>query len=169
MKKRLNYFGLLRPNSNCHKLLLTIKISAFLLFCCLVNIFAGPAYSQVTRISLNFRNTAIEEVLNKIEDESEFYFLYNQKLIDVTRKVDIEAENEPIGDILAGILNNDVKYVVYDREIIISPNTLTIPNSEPQQNIIKGKITDENGAPLPGVNIKVEGTTLGSISDVSGN
>ena len=37
-----------------------------------------------------------------------------------------------------------------------------------QQKQITGKITDESGNPLPGVNIQVEGTTLGAISDVNG-
>jgi TonB-linked SusC/RagA family outer membrane protein len=52
---------------------------------------------------------------------------------------------------------------------IFAAPTYAIPSSEPQQNIITGKITDENGSPLPGVNIKVEGTTVGSISDMAGN
>ncbi|MDP3002946.1 MAG: SusC/RagA family TonB-linked outer membrane protein [Bacteroidales bacterium] len=39
----------------------------------------------------------------------------------------------------------------------------------PQQNTVSGKITDSNtGELLPGVNIVVEGTTIGAISDVSG-
>ncbi|MCB8995345.1 MAG: TonB-dependent receptor [Bacteroidales bacterium] len=33
---------------------------------------------------------------------------------------------------------------------------------------VTGKITDENGAPLPGVGILIEGTTTGSISDLQG-
>jgi len=82
------------------KLFMIMKISAFLLFCCLVNIFAGPTYSQSTKISLNLKDATIEDVLNKIEDVSEFYFLFNQKLIDVNQKVNIEADKEPIKDIL---------------------------------------------------------------------
>lgn len=39
----------------------------------------------------------------------------------------------------------------------------------PQQNMVSGKITDSNtGELLPGVNIVVEGTAIGAISDVSG-
>src|SRR5665647_715972 len=86
MKKNLGYYGLFKPNSNWHKFILTMKITAFLLFCSLVNTFAAPTYSQATKISLHLKDVTIEEVLNKIEDVSEFYFLYNNKLIDVTRK-----------------------------------------------------------------------------------
>jgi TonB-dependent starch-binding outer membrane protein SusC len=37
-----------------------------------------------------------------------------------------------------------------------------------QQVRMTGTITDENGNPLPGVNVQVEGTTIGTISDISG-
>ncbi len=38
-----------------------------------------------------------------------------------------------------------------------------------QSRAISGKLTDENGASLPGVNIIVKGTTIGTLSDVDGN
>src|ERR1035437_1747401 len=168
MKKNLDYYGLFKPNSNWNKLLLTMKISAFLLFCCLVNIFAAPTYSQSTKISLNLKDATIEQVLNKIEDESEFYFLYNNKLIDVTRKVNIEADNEPIKDILSDILSNDVKTIIYDRQIILTPNEKYEKlSSFQQQNKITGTITDKNG-PIPGANVVVTGTTLGAMTDIAG-
>ena len=40
-------------------------------------------------------DASIESVLNKIEESSEFYFLFNHKLIDVNRKVDIRLKTDP--------------------------------------------------------------------------
>ncbi len=37
-----------------------------------------------------------------------------------------------------------------------------------QQSKLSGTITDEKGSPFPGVNITVEGTTIGTMSDVNG-
>ena len=169
MKKNLDYYGLFKPNSNWHKFILTMKISAFLLFCCLVNIIAAPTYSQATKISLNLKDATIEEVLNKIEDVSEFYFLYNQKLIDVTRKVNIEADKEPIEDILNDILNKDTKFIVYDRQIILTPSDVAALSATLQQQLkITGTVTDKDGTHLPGVNVVVTGTTQGTLTDVTG-
>ena len=168
MKKNLNYYGLVKPNSNWHKVILTMKISAFLLFCCIVNIFASPTYSQSTKISLNLNDVTIEEALNKIEKESEFYFLYNQKLIDVTRKVSIEADNEPIAEILDDIFGGAVKFVVIDRQIVLTPSDLKSPSAEMQQPGITGTVTDDKGTPLPGVNVTVKGTSTGVITDANG-
>jgi TonB-dependent starch-binding outer membrane protein SusC len=38
-----------------------------------------------------------------------------------------------------------------------------------QQLTVSGTVTDENGQAMPGVNIQVEGTTLGIISNITGN
>ena len=38
-----------------------------------------------------------------------------------------------------------------------------------QSSIIQGTVTDESGAPLVGVNVVIQGTTLGTITDANGN
>jgi TonB-linked SusC/RagA family outer membrane protein len=168
MKKYRNYYGMFKPDSNWHKFIRIMKISAILLFCCIVNIFAEPSYSQTTKISLNLKDATIEQVLNKIEDISEFYFLYNTKLIDVTRKVNIEADNEPIKDILKDILNDNIKFVVYDRQIILTPSDETSLASAIQQLKITGTVTNEAGDPLVGATVLIDGTTVGTMTDING-
>jgi TonB-linked SusC/RagA family outer membrane protein len=169
MKKNLDYFGLLKPKGNWYKFILTMKISVFLLFFSFMNILAAPTYSQATKISLHLKDVTVEEVLSKIEDESEFYFLFNQKLIDVNRKLDIDADKVPIKDVLNEILNDDVKYIVYDRQIILTPNDPYELVTASQQRSITGIVTDRKGTSLPGVTVLVKGSTKGALSDASGN
>ena len=38
-----------------------------------------------------------------------------------------------------------------------------------QKNIIKGKISDKSGEPLPGVSISLKNTQIGTTSDLDGN
>ncbi|TRX60013.1 TonB-dependent receptor [Fulvivirga sp. M361] len=38
-----------------------------------------------------------------------------------------------------------------------------------QERVITGKVIDENGQALPGVNILVKGTTIGTVADIEGN
>ncbi|MCD6598232.1 MAG: TonB-dependent receptor, partial [Bacteroidales bacterium] len=63
--------------------------------------------------------------------------------------------------------------VVYDRQIILSPEkmldqTLKNLNVKPQGHKISGTVTDEDGQPIPGATILVEGTSTGTISDAEG-
>lgn len=171
MKKKLNCCGFERSCGNWQKLLLTMKITVFLFFCGLVNLIASPGYSQNTKISLSMEDASIESVLNKIEESSEFYFLFNHKLVDVNRKVDIMAEDRPIRDILDEIFEDDVRFIVSDRQIVLTPNQQTSSDLEKslQQLTLTGTVTDAStGDPMPGVNIVVKGTTIGTITDIEG-
>ena len=49
---------------------------------------------------------------------------------------------------------------------LVSDNSISV-NSQ-QQVTVTGTVKDEDGTPMPGVNIVVDGTTIGVITDVNG-
>ncbi len=61
-----------------------------------------------------------------------------------------------------------IKYVAIFLMSIAILQLNAAPVGDLLQKQITGKITDESGNPLPGVNIQVEGTTVGTVSDVNG-
>ena len=79
-----------------------------------------------------------------------------------------------VSNVMAIPTYSEVTKVSIDREIFLSTDpmgTSVLPNTlgtELQQKQITGNITDETGGPLPGVNIQIEGSTIGAISDASG-
>ncbi len=170
MKKDFYCYGPANPYNKLKKLLQTAKIVIFLLFCGVLNVLAIPTIHQFTKISLNLRNATIEQVLDKIEEQSEYNFQYDQKLIDATRKVDIVAESKSVNEILDNIFDgNDVKYSILDRQIILSDKSDVSLINGLQQREITGRVTDsQTGEALPGVNIIVKGTTIGALTDVDG-
>lgn len=134
----------------------------------IVQLWASESYSQSTKISLKLENARISDVLDNIENQSEFYFLYSPKLIDVDRKVDIVAEKESISDLLNDLFGSKVKFAVDDRQIILSAVEISGTNPQVQQQKISGIVTGKDGMPLPGVNVVVSGTTIGALTDVEG-
>ena len=170
MKKILNYYGSHRPYSNWQKLLLIMKITIFLLFFGAINLIAEPVWSQNTRISLNMKDASVEDVLNKIENVSEFYFLFNQKLVDVNRKVDVVADNKAIKDILNDIFSgHDVEFAVYDRQIILANKEEGGLVEALQQVKVTGKVLDSNNNPMAGANVVEKGTTNGVLTGADGS
>jgi len=132
------------------------------------SLLAASGYSQSTKITLKMSDTRVEDVLNKIESKSEFYFLFNQKQIDVDRKVSIEAKDEKISDILDELFaGTDVKHQVIDRQIVLT--TTSVTETQQQSKKVTGKVTDQSGAPIPGASIIVKGTTIGITTDNDGN
>ena len=105
---------------------LIMRITAFLLLFSVVQVMAENSYSQNTRLSLNLKDVSIENVLDEIENQSEFYFLFNQKLVNVDRKVDINAKNKQIKDIIGDLFaGENVNCMVLDRQILLSPKYMT--------------------------------------------
>ena len=157
------------------KSLKIMKLSVLLFLLTALQVFADNSYSQTARVSLSMKNATVGQVLNKIESQSEFYFLYNHQLVDVNRKVSINASDAQIKDILAGLFNGtDVKSLVLGRQIILSPKKILrkeiSKNLLAQQGItVTGTVTDDKGNPLPGVNILIKGTDKGTITNVDGN
>ena len=150
------------------KTFLSMRLTFYILFLCVFQGFAGNSYSQVTKLNLKATNSTIREVLTNIESESEFYFLYNSKIVDVERKVNVNVKNKKINEILDLLFNGtSVKYTIVDRQIVLSNSAFESKGAQKKQ--IKGNVTDENGVPLPGVTIVLKGTTQGTISDVDGN
>ena len=145
-----------------------MKLTTLLLLVTIFNVFGSKSYSQYTRLNLDMKDVPLQTVLNTIEDKSEFYFLYNSKMIDVNQKVNINVVNKKITEVLDGLLaSTDIKYTVKDRQILLV-NKETDSATIMQQLKITGTVTDEKGNPLPGVNIQIEGTTIGVISDANG-
>ncbi len=133
--------------------------------------FAGTVQAQNTKVSLDLKNVSVEHVINEIEKKSDFYFLFNKKLIDVDKIIEVDVENTPIKDVLNNIFDGeDIDFIVYDRQIILTPKeTSWLNNKEEQDLTVKGVVTDAvTGEPLPGVNIVVDGTTTGVITNIDG-
>ena len=150
------------------KILLILRIAIFLLLVGFLQTQATDTYSQNTKLSISFSNTELVKVLDNIEKQSEFYFLYNEKLIDANRKVSIEAKDEQIEELLKNLFSGtDVVYSIVDRKIILVPAYLS--ESQQLNKKINGKVTDSAGGSLPGVSVIVKGTTTGVITDNSGN
>lgn len=102
---------------------------------------ATDAYSQKTRLSLKVSDAELETVLDRIEEETEFFFLYNEKLLDTERKVSVFAENQLIDVVLDRLFaGTDITHTIIDRKIILAPGYLTEVNGV-QQVRITGKVT----------------------------
>ncbi len=154
------------------KLIRIMKLTAFWLFFAVMQVFAVDSYSQVTRLSLEMKNATLKDVLFEIEESSEFYFIYSNKLIDVERKVDVNVNNEKIEQVLDQIFKGeDVKYTINDRQIILRPEGMQLLKSGDifrQAQTVTGVVKSETGETLPGVTVMIKGTTVGTVTDVDG-
>ncbi len=162
--------GSLATNRALHKFWKIMRLSVFMVFFFVAQAFSTVTYSQQKLLTLKMQGAKVIDVINKIEDESEFFFLFNQNLLDVERQVNVDVKDESIGNILNRIFDKtNVSFLIKDRQIILTTATDGIGSDQGQQKSVNGKVTDQSGAPIPGASIVVKGTTTGVTTDNDGN
>ncbi len=175
MKKMFNKRGF---SENLTKMMRIMRVTFFLVFVCTITISAST-YSQNKRLSLKMQNATVTDVIDAIERQSEFIFFYQDQAIDLNRKVDINVKNAKIEKIMDQLLKGTSEdYLIEDRQIIIAKGKMKLLNMKeaivelrkaPQdKKVIKGNVT-EQGDQLVGVTVSVEGTTIGTVTDINGN
>ncbi len=149
-----------------------MRLSVFFFFLSIIQVLAANGYSQQKRITLKFDKARMENVLNEIEQQSEFYFLYNQDLVNTDKTISLNLKDAKIEDVLNILFNGTgIQYSISDRQIVLtsSENPVQGQNKASQQKKISGKVTGVAKDPIPGVTVTVKGTTLGTVTDIEGN
>lgn len=146
-----------------------MKLSVAFSFLVVFQLYAGTTHSQTTTLSLSLRNATVEQALDRIEQESGFSFLFLDGAVDVGRKVSLDVQGGNISDVLSQIFKNTpIEYKIIDKQIILSQKTTPEPVQQ-KRRTVTGRVTDKRGEAIIGANVTVEGTTLGTITDIDGN
>ena len=94
------------------KRLLIMKLTLFLILIFNIGAFAD-VYSQ-TKVSLNFKDADLKQVLRTIERNSSYRFVYSERSTPTNKKITINATNETVTDVLDKILG-DLNLVYKDQ------------------------------------------------------
>jgi TonB-linked SusC/RagA family outer membrane protein len=143
-----------------------MKFTFLFLFLSLFQLSAN--YSQKSMLRFSMQDATIKEVLSEIEQQSDYTFLFDNTKIDVLHKVDVDFENSDIEEVLNELFyNTEINYKIVKNQILLDNK---FQNQEFQPIKVTGVVMDEEAnEPLPGVNIYIKGTTIGTITDASGN
>jgi TonB-linked SusC/RagA family outer membrane protein len=146
--------------------LLIMKLAIILLLIGSLQSMAS-IYSQNTMLNISLNDKTIKDVFREIEQQSEFHFLYNDDFVDLDRVVSLSMKESKVEDILLALFEKaDVTFKVLDNNlIVITPAGFL----KTQQQRITGTVIDATtNEPLPGVNIVIEGTNTGVVTDING-
>ena len=140
------------------------------LFLCLmllsVNVFAG---NKNTRITVNFQDTSLDQIIKEIGHQASLSVVYNVSDIETNEKYNLVSNNEEVSSVVERLLKNtSVGYKIHDNHLVLTKNTQGVAQSTVNYTV-KGNIVDGNGEALIGVSIAIKGTTNGTISDFDGN
>ncbi len=161
-----------RLRSGFPKICRIMRLICLFMFVSLLHVTAST-YSQNNKLSLSLQNLTIEQVLGRIEDQSDYSFFYNVKEVDLSKVVDVTIKDQPIEKVLDQVMaGTGLTYTINNKLIIIHKSqnvSLSDFSNQQQKNLaVKGTVTDKSGKPVPGATIVVKGTTNGTITDSEG-
>ena len=143
-----------------------MRLSCFLA-CWLTLSAFGTVFSQQNLVNLKVVAESLSNVLMQIKDQTGVKILYNENLLKNYENINLDLNNVEVEEALRQVLaNTRFEYEVTDGVIVVKEKK----NSFPQQKTVRiqGKVSDEDGAPLPGVTVLIKGTTLGTATDMDG-
>ena len=175
IKKRSPHQQLLRFD-------LKMKLSALFILVTLFTLHANNSYSQRTKVSLDLNNVTVEQLIDEIENKTDFRFVYKIKDVNLKRVITLKANKELITSVLKKVfINTNTSYNVLDKQVFLTKRKDPItPEEKPKEvgsnskNVtqdwsVKGIVLDSNGVPLPGASVLEKGTTNGAQTDFDGN
>lgn len=157
------------------KIIRVMKLVSFFLLVGFLQVSAN-IYSQTANIKLSIQGRALSEVIKEIQKQTELSFFYSPEDIRDVVVENVKLEKASLEETLDLCLKGTkLSYQVIHGTVIIKKNekpeteNRTRPEAASQSNIVKGKVTDSDGNPVPGVTITLVGTTRGAITDTDGS
>jgi TonB-linked SusC/RagA family outer membrane protein len=146
------------------KALLIMKLTFFLMLAAMLQVSANV--NGQNKVSLKQNQVEISKVLNSIEKQGTYRFLYNSRLNTIRKKISIDVANAEIKDVLNQMFTGtDLTYKVLENNLIVVLSSALVL----QDIKVTGKITGGSGEPLSGVSVSVKGSTTGTATDNNGN
>ena len=141
------------------------------LFCASVFSFTPKSvFSQNAKIIIPADKTvSIDEVFDMISGQTDYTFIYHAHIFKNTPKIHLKQGTILANKLLEESLSiDDFNFEVRENNtIVITQKTTDKVRQDPIR--VTGKVTDEAGAPLPGVTVRIAGTNRGVASDFDGN
>ncbi len=150
------------------KVLLTMKLSLFLIFLSVFQVSAISIFSQNLKISLDMQNVTVRDVIKEVEKQGKMSFFFNDELQQLNTKISVSIKDKPVNEVLESALGqaNMTYQEIKDNFVVLLPLAMGV-NAQPIK--ITGQVTDAaTGESLLGVSILIEGTTIGVITDSNG-
>lgn len=150
-----------------YRLLLIMKLAIFLTVAFTVQVMAE---SKAQTVTLTARNKTLREVLQEVQKQHGYSFLFRGDNI-ADMRITAQLKQVDFTDAMRVILDEHGLAWSLDDGIITITNKAPNPIRQaalPQQRIISGKVTDENGTPLAGATVSIKGSTAGTKTNENG-
>lgn len=168
--KNILHTGFLRHEIPSNKQLFRImKVTTFLLCLCTLGMMASTVHSQNARVTIKKNNTPLGEILNEIEAQTDYLFMYSDG-VDTGKRVSVKVKEKPVSEVLASLLGEEITFEQEGTHIILTATKDNNAASAQQDRVtVKGQVVDNNGEPIIGAAVIEKGNPgNGTVTDMDG-
>ncbi|MVT11018.1 TonB-dependent receptor [Chitinophaga tropicalis] len=117
------------------------------------------------RISLQVNDENLAQVLEKIEQQTTYVFVYSNDEIRSAQKISLSVKDKQLTEVLDQMLSPlNIRFEMISNKIILKNNL-----ARQQEDItINGRVVDNKGEGIPGVNVRLQGTNIGTSTNDNG-
>ncbi|MDE5612369.1 MAG: SusC/RagA family TonB-linked outer membrane protein [Odoribacter sp.] len=128
---------------------------------------SASVYSQNERISFTLETCSLGDALIHVKDMTGAQIIYNEDLLEHLTCRKLTLDRVTVAEAIEEILKGSGFYCEkVDEVFVIKPLPQQQQIAQPAR--LSGKVTDEQGQPLPGVTVAIKGIAVGSVTDVDG-
>lgn len=126
-----------------------------------------PINGIAKNYSVNYQKATFEQVIADLRKKTGYEFVYQKNVIKDAGEITCKLNNVNLQQILNRVILEEAEldYEIVDKTIVISKPKKELPYFK---KVITGYVTDENGEPLAGANVKQQGFKNGTVTDVDG-
>ncbi len=138
-----------------------------MLFAGIATAVAAGASAQTARVSLRYDNSAAKEVVEEIERQTDYLFVYREEMVDLSYNVSVRANSQPVSKVLDKVFaDTDTGYAVHGDNIILLPKA-SLQEQVAKQSV-SGIVQDEDGRPIAGVTVLEQGSQNVALTGTDG-
>ena len=138
----------------------------FIVLLALMAFLPAYAWADEVKVKLSFQDAALPVILKEIKQQTGYDFMYNAQEIDVNKKISVELNNVPLDSALQVCLKPyGLTYIMKGKIIVLQKPKSILAVME---STVNGIVKDEKGVHLPGVAVILDGTSMGTATDMEG-
>lgn len=129
------------------------------------------AQVPVVRMTLHVRDARLEDVFDKIEKKTGYFFVYDVANLRLSERVTFSLDDAPLSLLLASCFQNQpLTYTLFDMTVVVKLKEGYHPPIRPAATTLNlsGRVVNDKKEPVPGASIGVKGMGKGTFAGEDG-
>ncbi len=145
-----------------------MKTKIFLIVCLLAMLVPVGGGIKAQTVDLNLSNVTVQDAMQALNNSANYSIVVKSADVDLTKVISVKADDADIHDVLRQIFaGQNVSFTVDGQNITVHKGQ-TPKASSAKKVVLKGNVSDNEGLPILGAAVMIQGTNKGGVTDMDG-